>query len=290
MIKQHAADFSQTPFTAFNDFTPDSAPGWVVTDPMGFATSPLLVDTGKVAAPPVIKSQPTALYLTESGDTTAISVNDIHQGQIGDCFLLSSIGELAQWHSSSITNMIKSNANGTETVTLYAGTNGKPAGFGATSFKPITETVTNTFASNGVNNGATQDVVNGTKEIWVQVLEKAVAQEDGGMSAISNGGNPCIALQELTGHTATWNNPATLSAATLTRDLTGGDLIVMDTASSGLGYGLVGNHAYMMEGVQGTGSSAMVKLGNPWGMDQPQLIPVANLARAGIVEVDIGHW
>ncbi len=288
MNKLHGSDLQPTGLFGADDASPDTVPGWVQTDP---AFVPLFVDTSAPhAAATMVQSQKMALYLTEPGDTVAISVNDIHQGQIGDCFLLSSIGELAIWHAGSITAMIKANANGTETVTLYAAPNGQPAGFGATSFRPITETVTNSFASNGVNNGATQDVVGGTKEIWVQVLEKAVAQEDGGMNAIANGGNPCIALQELTGHTASWNNPATLSAATLTRDLLGGDLIVMDTASAGLGYGLVGNHAYMLEGVQSSGGVACVKLGNPWGTDNPQLIPVANLAKAGIVEVDIGHW
>ena len=34
----------------------------------------------------------TALYLQEPGDTSLISVHDINQGQIGDCYLLSSIG------------------------------------------------------------------------------------------------------------------------------------------------------------------------------------------------------
>ena len=50
-----------------------------------------------------------ALYLTEPGDTSAISIYDINQGQIGDCFLLSSIGEIALWHSADITNMIQIN-------------------------------------------------------------------------------------------------------------------------------------------------------------------------------------
>ena len=53
-----------------------------------------------------------------------------------------------------------------------------------------------------VNNGASQDVLNGRKEIWPQVLEKAVATLDGGYGAIANGGNPMIALQELTGRAA----------------------------------------------------------------------------------------
>ena len=128
------------------------------------------------------------LYLQEAGDTALISVNDIHQGQIGDCFLLSSIGELALWYPSAITNMIRVNADGTETVTLYVAASGALPSFGTTSFKSISVTVDNTFPSNVVNNGASQDVLNGQKEIWVQVLEKAVATLSGGYNAIANGG------------------------------------------------------------------------------------------------------
>ena len=63
----------------------------------------------------------------------------------------------------------------------------------------------------------------------------------------------------------------------------------MDTANGGLSDGLVGGHCYMFEKVSGSGSSASVQLLNPWGFDQPAAIPLSQLARAGIVEVDIGH-
>ena len=143
------------------------------------------------------------LYLQEPGDTSAISINDIHQGQIGDCFLLSSIGELALWHPAAITSMIYANADGTETVALHLAASGALPTFGTTSFELDQVTVNNTFLSDGVNNGATQDVVGNQKEIWVQVLEKAVATMEGGYSAIANGGNPMIAMEELTGDPAT---------------------------------------------------------------------------------------
>ena len=147
-------------------------------------------------APPVSVGTTQVLYLQEGGDATVIAVTDINQGQIGDCFLLASIGELALWHSSAITNMIHVNADGTETVTLYVAASGQLPTYGTTSFKPSFVTIDNTFPSNAVNNGASQGVVGSQKEIWVQVLEKAVATLNGGYSAISNGGNPMIAMEE----------------------------------------------------------------------------------------------
>ncbi len=157
----------------------------------------------------------TALYLQEPGDTSLISVHDINQGQIGDCFLLAAIGEIALFHPSAITNMIYANPDGTETVTLHLTASGQLPNYGTTSFKSTAITVNNTFPSNAVNNGASQDVVNGVKEIWVQVLEKAVATLGGGYNYIANGGNPMIAMEELTGQSASSIAPASLTLSTV---------------------------------------------------------------------------
>src|SRR5579863_8073929 len=159
------------------------------------------------AAPTTPGTAATALYLLEPGNTSLISIYDINQGQIGDCFLLASIGEIALWHPSAIMNMIHANADGTETVTLHLAASGQLPTYGTTQFRATTVTVTNVFPSYAVNNGATQDVVNGVKEIWVQVLEKAVATLEGGYNSIAYGGYPEIAMEELTGQQASWMSP-----------------------------------------------------------------------------------
>jgi hypothetical protein len=228
------------------------------------------------------------LYATETGESSAINVADINQGQIGDCFLLSSIGEIALLKPSFISNMIHVNTNGTETVTLYDASNGRLPTWNTTAFEPVSVTVTNSFPNYSVDNAASQDVVAGQKEIWPQVLEKAVATQDGGYAAI-NGGSPVLAMEELTGHAASYMSPASLSLSLLQSFVTAGDMIVMDTLSQGaLPYGLFDDHAYMFEGVTGTGATATVHLGNPWGFDQPAAIPLAQLSRS-FSEVDIGH-
>lgn len=242
-------------------------------------------------SPTAAMATSTALYLQEVGDTSLISVNDIHQGQIGDCFLLASIGEIALWHPSAIMNMIHANADGTETVTLHLAASGQLPTYGTTQFRATTVTVTNVFPSYAVNNGATQDVVNGAKEIWVQVLEKAVATLGGGYNYIANGGNPMIAMEELTGQATRYiSSPASLTFSMLQGYMAAGDLIVMDTYATGrLPYNLVNNHAYMFESVTLVNGTPMIQLGNPWGYNQPQLIPLSQLS-SGIAEIDIGNF
>ncbi len=253
-------------------------------DPAGF-------EAYRTRAPaPAFGTATNVLYLQEQGNIAAISVSDINQGQIGDCFVLSSIGELALFHPASIMNMIHANPNGTETVTLHEASNGQLPGFGTTSFKSVSVTVTNSFPNYAVNNGANQDVYGGQKEIWPQVLEKAVATLDGGYGAIMNGGNPVIAMEELTGQPATYMSPAALTLANLNSFIAAGDLIAMDTSSAiGLPFNLVSDHAYMFEGVTMQGGVPMLTLGNPWGFDPPAAIPLSQLSQ-GVIEVDVGHF
>ncbi|HET7880045.1 MAG TPA: calcium-binding protein, partial [Acetobacteraceae bacterium] len=76
----------------------------------------------------------------------------------------------------------------------------------------------------------------------------------------------------------------------LQNDIAAGDLITMDTKSSGsLPYSLVNSHAYMFESVTVVNGTPMVRLGNPWGCNQPADIPFSQLA-AGIAEVDVGQF
>jgi hypothetical protein len=229
------------------------------------------------------------LYLTEKGDTQAISIHDIHQGQMDDCFVLASIGEIALRKPTFISHMIHACSNGSETVTLYEDNDGQAPTWATDALKAVHETVRNVFPDDSVNSGATQDVVAGLKEIWPQVLEKAVAMLDGGYSAIANGGSPLTAMEELTGHVASFMAPASLTFAALRNYVKADDLIVMDTPSVGvLPDHLVNNHAYMFEGVTGCGAAAKVHLGNPWGFDQPAPILLSQLSHDFAV-VDIGH-
>jgi hypothetical protein len=260
-----------------------------------------LTDAGAWTAPQTDEAASTAktsassttpgmtLYEVEPGTSSAISVADLHQDGLGDCFLIASIGELALTDPSAIQNMITQNSNGTETVTLHVASTGKLAGLDYTGkWATVNEVVTNSFDPNSVNSAAGQDVVNGVKEIWPQVIEKAVAQLYGGYQNIENGGYVPLAMQALTGQTATWLSlpGQSLTAAALTGDIKASDMITFDTGAKPTGYGLVGGHAYMFESYNA--SNGTVTLGNPWGVDQPSAIPLSKIA-SNFAEIDIGH-
>jgi hypothetical protein len=235
---------------------------------------------------PTVSPYTNTLYLTEAGNSNPISYTDINQDQLGDCFLVSPIGEIAMLQPTYISNMIHLNSNGTETVTLYESSTGRIPGYGVTSFKPVTETVTNIFPAGSINSGATQDVVGKLKEIWPQVIENAVAQLDGGYNQIANGGYPTTAMEELTGQVATAYAPQNATFAFLTAAVSAGDMITFDTVNNGLSNGLYGNHCYMFQSMTGSGSSAVLHLANPWGVDQPTAVSLSNITR-NFCEVDI---
>lgn len=191
----------------------------------------------------------------------------------------------------AISEMIHANDAGTETVRLYAAADGQVPTHGTSAYKAASTNVDNNFPSYSVNEVATQDVVGGKEEIWPQVIEKAMAIEDGGYDAIAHGGWPVFAMEVLTGHGASSVAPADPTLAVLQNEITAGDLIVMDTpAGSNLPFNPVRGHAHMFEKVTTGGSDGpMVQLGNPWGFNQPTAIPLSQLAK-GICQVDIGHF
>jgi Calpain family cysteine protease len=246
------------------DLAPPNAGTSVGISPPPAAPVMLTASNASPTAATFSASLTQVLYLQEAGNAAAISVTDIYQGQMGDCYLLSSIGEIALFHPSWITKMIQANADGTETVTLYRAANGGLPGIGTASYTPVEINVTNTFPSNSVNNGANQDVYNGQKEIWVQVLEKAMATLYGGYNGIANGGIPAISLEELTGCSAIATSPGAISWQQVQADAAAGNLITFDTGGYGaLSYHLYGCHAYMFQSLTTVNGTVMVNLLNP---------------------------
>jgi hypothetical protein len=218
------------------------------------------------------------LFLQQPGDPQAIDIKDVNQGQIGDCSLLASIANLALYDPNVIMHMIHANADGTETVTLYTNSDGSlinistyQAPSPTATFRAVSLTVNNTFPSNAVNN--IQPAVNGQTEIWVQVLEEAVAKlysaggaESVGYALLNNGGFSLGAMEVLTGLPGSSIIKPTITAAQLSSDVAAGDLITVSTTGTpSTTLDLVDDHEYALEGITTVNGTPMVQLYNPWG-------------------------
>ena len=128
--------------------------------------------------------------------TSAPSVNDINQGQIGDCYFEASMCVVAKQNPDIIKNMFIDNQNGTYGVQFYSG--GKPVYITIDNKLPVT-----TFG--GFNSAPSAS--------WSNLLEKAYSQlqafgdmtgngkysPGSSYATIGNGGYGVFALAEITG-------------------------------------------------------------------------------------------
>ncbi len=232
------------------------------------------------------------LYIKEPGDAGKIVPTDIAQGQLGDCFFLSSLGEISLKDPSFISDdIISRNGNGTETVHLYNDGEGNPIDTDTrnpTEFSAVSFHIANKFPKAAVNDDNTRDIVHGVKEIWPQVVEKAYAKDIGGYGVLNQGGYDEDAMEALTGHRAFYENSSAVSLTQLEGFADSSTaLVTFDTPEhGGLPYKLVSNHAYMFDGLSNVGGVEYVHLLNPWGFREPGLIPVSSI---GQIFSDITH-
>jgi hypothetical protein len=74
-----------------------------------------LTSVGESNLNPVYKTSTLPLY----GSSGAPTFQDVNQGYVGDCYFVSSLGEVALKDPSAIENMISSNGNGTYGVRFF---------------------------------------------------------------------------------------------------------------------------------------------------------------------------
>lgn len=100
------------------------------------------------------------------------SSTDIKQGSVGDCYLLASLGALADKTSSVVTSMFKDNMDGTWAVRFYR--------LDGTKYVEDWVTVDRYLPVNAAGRAVFQDfggVASSTKnELWASLAEKAYAQ------------------------------------------------------------------------------------------------------------------
>jgi hypothetical protein len=213
------------------------------------------------------------------------SMSDVNQGYLGDCYLLSSLAEVASQNSGLISSMFTSNGNNTYGVKFYV--NG------------VAEYVT---VNNALADGGT--VFNSGADIWASLAEKAYTQlqasgvvtgnsvnSGNSWTTTGNGGAPECALEEITGasqitdfmaagaawYNVTYNSSLAMTgyttnttatvASTLVSDLAKGDDLVLSsntnaTDSSGR-ITLVADHAMSVYGFDS--ATGEFEIRNPWG-------------------------
>jgi hypothetical protein len=212
------------------------------------------------------------------------SMSDINQGDLGDCYLLSSLAEVADQNSGMISSMITSNGNNTYGVRFYI--NG------------VAEYVT---VNNSLANGGS--AFNSGADIWASLVEKAYVQlqasgvvtggyvnSGNSWSTIGNGGAPEFALEEITGasqitdlmaagtswYNITYNsslsftgysiNTTAAAISAMACDLAKGDDLILSSytnATSGGKTTLVADHAMSIYGFDSV--TGMFEIRNPWG-------------------------
>jgi hypothetical protein len=239
------------------------------------------------------------LFGRQDNDVHEVEPSDVHQGQLGDCYLLAALGALAASDAgrallqrSIVENRDPHGQVVSYTVLLHRAET-HLLGLGRTTFTTVPVTVDASFTVHSAFSCRTKA---GDQEVWPLVVERAYAAFRGGYDAIRDGGQPSIAMQILTGLPAAhipvvggllaWQS---YGAKDLQRDLQAGRLITLSTRSDAQGYGLIGDHAYFVTASDMTtvDGRLCVKLHNPHGMKNPDPVPLDKLA-AHFRAVDVG--
>lgn len=222
------------------------------------------------------------LFSKGSGDADEVDFDDVNQGNFGDCYLMASLASIAKNDSQAIRDMVRENRDADGSVTSYTVTfqerdNGFLGFIGGGDYNAVeVEVSPSEVMTDGANPGD-----NG--EIWVKVIEAAFAEYKGGVENIKNGGNPSDTLQILTGSDSRSYDPGDYSFESLETDFGNGEQIVLSSIGDDKklelgGYGIHGDHAYMVENVYtDADGNEMVRLYNPWGHDHPKPIPFGEL-------------
>jgi hypothetical protein len=230
------------------------------------------------------------------------SHTDEYQGELGDCYLISALGTLADSNPAAIENAIINNGDGTYTVRFYTGTygvinNSSPdghisAGFTNNNITADYVTVDSMLpASSGgmlayADYGASCS--NPGNALWIPLIEKAYAQWNQTGNEGRDGTNQFASIQggwmatvdaQVLGYNANDYIMTTAQEQVAVNALAAHDAVTIGTSSfNGTLYGLYADHAYAITGYNA--SSDTFTLYNPWGMDQPGQLTWAQLQAA----------
>ncbi len=134
-------------------------------------------------------------FVKGAGDTDEVDPNDVKQGDLGDCYLLSAMAAVARANPQAIRDLIKDNGDGTYDVTLYVKnhfwSSRGPQVIKVTSSFPASKDGTPAYAKGG-------DKGPDGPELWPMLIEKAYAVFLGSYKDLDSGGYGADAMTILT--------------------------------------------------------------------------------------------
>ncbi len=228
-----------------------------------------LAPVGQENLNPTYKASTLPLYGPSGGPT----YQDVNQGYLGDCYFLSSLGEVALKDPSAIEDMISGNGNGTFSVRFFV--NGQPDYVTVNSQLPV-------MGGYEWANGSQLEFANGRTDDWVALVEKAYAQLNAQTNAphgmelnsasdsyagITAGNGSALTLvtdQPETGTSLYANESASALGSILTSlasSFSAGEEVLMSTPWNS-GGNLVADHMYMVTGVNA--ATGALTIHNPW--------------------------
>ena len=236
-------------------------------------------------------------YETASGSLfpNIPSNKDEYQGELGDCYFISSLGTIADSNPAAIENMFINNGDGTYTVRFYGGTYGGfynsngtfslgfASGVGTASYVTVNLSLP-TYYGTLIYADCGFSASNPANSLWIPLAEKAYAQwNETGLEG-RNGTNTYAGIEggwmayvdaQVLGHNATDYSLTTSTEQAMVSGLNANDAVTIATDESSnsadtLPGGLYGSHAYAV--LSYNASSGLFTLYNPWGCDQPNTL------------------
>jgi hypothetical protein len=224
----------------------------------------------------VVVNHPAALAAYSPVDGSLFGANgpsylDVHQGDVGDCWLMASLAEVAARAPSIIESMFTYEGTGVE--------NGSVVGIYTVRFFNNAGTAEYVTVDTELpaGGGLYDHPVDGV--LWVALAEKAYAEANGDgfvttsevgsdSYAALNGGYPSWALHAITGDPA---GDYSINPFDIALAWNLGDFIVLTTDTPPSSY-IVGDHCYAVVGYNAS-SSQPIQVFNPWGTDASGWVP-----------------
>lgn len=194
-------------------------------------------------------------------DQNGPTPDDVVQGSVGDCWLLSAFSSVAAVDPAHIRDMITDHGDGTYTVHFAEGD--VTVDDQLPYRRNADGTVTLAYAGGEVG----PDV-----PIWPAIVEKAQAMAMGGDYDDISGDRSTTAFEDFGFETESLDlnprlrrDPSDESVADLIEAQLGDGLPI--SASSGGMFGMGGGHAWSVVGIEDRGDATWVTVRNPWGSD-----------------------